>query len=217
MRNRSFPISKYAFALLCGAFNIHLVDAHEHLDWRYHGNTLDNQRFQDVDQINPHNVARLKPAWIFHTGVLRPKHGDGNDADCGRRRDVCSHRRRRCLRVERHNRQANLGISPNRYAVAVHAPDLLQQRQSRSGVGRREGLCRAARRTPWSPWMRQTGKVVWKTTVDLPSNGAAMTIAPQIADNKVIVGVSGAEFGVRGHLDAYDPDTGQAHLAFLDH
>ena len=35
-----------------------------------------------------------------------------------------------------------------------------------------------------------------------------MTIAPQFADNKVIVGVSGAEFGVRGHVDAYDPHTG---------
>ena len=54
----------------------------------------------------------------------------------------------------------------------------------------------------------KSGKVVWKTTVDLPSNGAAMTLAPQFADNKVIVGVSGAEYGVRGHVDAYDPDTG---------
>ena len=37
-----------------------------------------------------------------------------------------------------------------------------------------------------------------------------MTIAPQFADHKVIVGVSGAEFGVRGHVDAYDPATGNA-------
>ena len=36
-----------------------------------------------------------------------------------------------------------------------------------------------------------------------------MTLAPQFADNKVIVGVSGGEYGVRGHLDAYDPDTGK--------
>jgi glucose dehydrogenase len=54
-----------------------------------------------------------------------------------------------------------------------------------------------------------TGKQVWKTTVDLPSNGAAMTLAPQFADNKVIVGVSGAEYGVRGHVDAYNPDNGK--------
>jgi glucose dehydrogenase len=80
MRNRlpvrstqfSFPMSKYVFALLCCAFNIHPLFAQENLDWRYHGKDLSNQRFQDVDQINPSNVAKLKPAWIFHTGVSDP-------------------------------------------------------------------------------------------------------------------------------------------------
>jgi alcohol dehydrogenase (cytochrome c) len=36
-----------------------------------------------------------------------------------------------------------------------------------------------------------------------------MTIAPQIVDNTVVVGVSGAEFAVRGHVDAYDQNTGK--------
>ena len=58
-----------AIALLCCAFSIDPLFAQENLDWRYNGNTLSNQRFQDIDQINPSNVARLKPAWIFHTGV----------------------------------------------------------------------------------------------------------------------------------------------------
>jgi outer membrane protein assembly factor BamB len=55
----------------------------------------------------------------------------------------------------------------------------------------------------------KTGAVVWKTVVDLSSNGAAMTVAPQFigaSDGKideVIVGVTGGEHGVRGHLDAY--------------
>src|SRR5580692_5770027 len=62
-------------ALLLGAGNVPSF-AQDNMDWRYHGNTLSNERFQDVDQINPHNVARLKPAWIFHTGVL----GDPNMA-----------------------------------------------------------------------------------------------------------------------------------------
>ena len=61
----------------------------------------------------------------------------------------------------------------------------------------------------------KTGAVVWKTVVDLPSNGAAMTLAPQFISAsvgtvpEVIVGVSGGEFGVRGHLDAYNPATGK--------
>jgi hypothetical protein len=43
------------------------------LDWRFYGGDLANTRYQNVDQINPSNVANLKVAWIFHTGVLDPK------------------------------------------------------------------------------------------------------------------------------------------------
>ena len=50
--------------------------AQENVEWQYNGNTLDNAQYQDVDQINLSNVAKLKPAWIFHTGVL----GDPNMA-----------------------------------------------------------------------------------------------------------------------------------------
>jgi PQQ-dependent dehydrogenase (methanol/ethanol family) len=61
----------------------------------------------------------------------------------------------------------------------------------------------------------KTGAVVWKTTVDLPSNGATITLAPQFirasagAIPEVIVGVSGGDEAVRGHLDAYNPATGK--------
>ena len=41
----------------------------ENLNWRYYGNDPGNMRYQNVDQINPTNVSRLKPAWVFHTGV----------------------------------------------------------------------------------------------------------------------------------------------------
>src|SRR2546423_11081749 len=43
------------------------------LEWRHFGNNLANSRYQNVDQINPTNVAGLTPAWIFHTGVLDPE------------------------------------------------------------------------------------------------------------------------------------------------
>jgi len=41
----------------------------ENLNWPYYGNDPGNMRYQNVDQINPANVSRLKPAWVFHTGV----------------------------------------------------------------------------------------------------------------------------------------------------
>ena len=41
--------------------------------------------------------------------------------------------------------------------------------------------------------------------------GYSQTVAPQIANGVVITGISGAEFGIRGFLDGWDPDTGK-HL-----
>src|SRR5205807_1152170 len=43
------------------------------LDWPFYGGDLAHTRYQNVDQIKHSNVANLKGAWIFHTGVLDPK------------------------------------------------------------------------------------------------------------------------------------------------
>jgi hypothetical protein len=67
----SLPTWKCAIALLCCAFSIEPLFAQE-VDWAYHGHDVYNSRFQDIDQITPSNVAQLKPAWIFHTGVSDP-------------------------------------------------------------------------------------------------------------------------------------------------
>jgi alcohol dehydrogenase (cytochrome c) len=53
-----------------------------------------------------------------------------------------------------------------------------------------------------------TGAVRWETTVADNSAGFSLTLAPLALDGKIIVGVSGAEAGVRGYIDAYDSATG---------
>jgi len=55
----------------------------------------------------------------------------------------------------------------------------------------------------------KTGKEVWSTEVEKNRNGYYMSMAPLVADGKVIVGTSGGELGVRGFVAAYDPDTGK--------
>jgi alcohol dehydrogenase (cytochrome c) len=57
----------------------------------------------------------------------------------------------------------------------------------------------------------KTGKQVWKQKVAEWKEGFSITGAPLVANGVLITGMSGAEFGVRGFLDAYDPDTGK-HL-----
>lgn len=55
----------------------------------------------------------------------------------------------------------------------------------------------------------QTGKEVWKTKVAEWKEGFSITGAPLLANGVIITGTSGAEFGIRGFLDGYDPETGK--------
>src|SRR3984885_945122 len=73
VRSTQFDFSMWrcAIALLCCAFSIEPLFAQE-VDWAYNGGDVYNTRFQNIDQINPSNVAQLKPAWTFHTGVNDP-------------------------------------------------------------------------------------------------------------------------------------------------
>ena len=55
----------------------------------------------------------------------------------------------------------------------------------------------------------RTGKELWATTVADNKSAYYLTMAPLIADGKVLVGASGGEFGVRGFVAAFDLDTGK--------
>jgi quinohemoprotein ethanol dehydrogenase len=55
----------------------------------------------------------------------------------------------------------------------------------------------------------ETGKPVWEARVAFPQDNYTITMAPRIAKGKVIIGVSGAEFPVRGFFAAYDANSGQ--------
>ena len=47
-----------------------------------------------------------------------------------------------------------------------------------------------------------------------PSEGYGMTLAPLVVKDKVIVGPSGGEHGIRGFIDAYDAKTGKRAWRF---
>ena len=55
----------------------------------------------------------------------------------------------------------------------------------------------------------KTGKEVWTTKVAENHNGYYMSLAPLVANGKVMVGASGGELGIRGFVAAFDPNTGK--------
>ena len=60
-----------------------------------------------------------------------------------------------------------------------------------------------------------TGKMNWETRVSPENQAYTITMAPRvIKGGKVIVGVSGGEYGIRGFFDAYDAETGKKAWRF---
>ena len=54
----------------------------------------------------------------------------------------------------------------------------------------------------------RTGNVLWNKEVADYKAGYSKTAAPLIVKDKVVTGIAGGEFGIRGFIDAYDPVTG---------
>src|ERR1700677_916023 len=175
----SFPMSmwKCAIALLCCAFSIEPLFA-QTLNWPNYGNDLSNSRYANIDQINPSNVAQLKPAWTFHTGISDPNMAmemtplvvngvmyitTGDD-------DV-------------------FALTPTTGKQIWHyAPTDMPKistlavccNNDNRGVGYGEGLVFDARLDGKLVALNaNTGAVVWSTVVDTAANGAGMTLAPQ--------------------------------------
>jgi alcohol dehydrogenase (cytochrome c) len=55
----------------------------------------------------------------------------------------------------------------------------------------------------------RSGKPLWNTKVADNETGYSMTLAPLVVKDKVIVGVAGGEYGIRGFVAAYEAKTGK--------
>jgi alcohol dehydrogenase (cytochrome c) len=55
----------------------------------------------------------------------------------------------------------------------------------------------------------RTGLPLWEVQVDDTMKGFSFTSAPLAVKDKIVVGITGGEFGLPGYVDAYDPATGK--------
>jgi quinohemoprotein ethanol dehydrogenase len=213
----SFSMWKCAIALLCCAFSIEPLFAQE-LDWAHYGNDTSNSRYQNIDQITLANVSQLKPAWTFHTGVLpsaqpglamemTPLVVDGVMYITTGIDDVFALNPTTGAQIWHYNPASDM--------PALSTLPICCGRDNR-GVAYGNGMIFDARLDSVLVALdAKTGKEIWQVRVDTSSNGASMTLAPQYVltnggkQAEVIVGVSGADEGVRGHLDAYNVATGK--------
>jgi len=77
VRRSSFAVLGSAFAVLGSAFAVLATVslAAQNVNWPLHSLDLAGSRFSPLDQITTANVAKLKVAWTFSTGVLNGHEG----------------------------------------------------------------------------------------------------------------------------------------------
>src|SRR3989475_2432400 len=176
--------------------------------WVMPGKDYSATRFSTLNQITRDNVKNLRPAWTFATGTLRGHEG--------------------APLVIGDTMYVHTSFPNNVYALDLKGPDVGQikwkylpkQDPSVQAVACCDNVNRGLSYADGKVFLNQldgtlvaldakTGKEAWKAENADPKVGATMTGAPHVMKDKVIVGVSGGEFGVRGHVTAYDIKTGQ--------
>ena len=165
----------------------------------------DGWGYSPLDQITPANVARLQPVWM-----IRHRAGQRSRGCADRqRRDVRLHAEQPGDRDRREDRHRALALSaPPPEGVVVHDDQPRRRALRRQGVS--SPPAKRARRARREDRQARSGPRRSPTT-----SRATTSLAPLVADGKVMVGASGGEFGVRGFVAAFDPDTGKQAVAHL--
>jgi alcohol dehydrogenase (cytochrome c) len=169
-------------------------------NWLTYSGTYRSERHSRLKQITPANANRLELQWVFQTdstekfeatplvvdGVMYTVSPPNNivalDAATGRVFWVYHHRP---------SAQRNCCGNNNR-GLAILGNTLF--------MGTVDAFLVAVNAT--------TGMEEWKVKVDRADAGYSIMHAPLVVKDKIIVGVSGGEFGIRGFIAAFDPRTG---------
>ena len=170
-------------------------------DWAMNRRTYDGWGYSPLTQITAANVARLKPVWSFSTGAI-----NGHEAAPIVHDGVMfvATPGSQVIAVE-----AATGTVLWRYRRPL-GPAVINRHPTTRGVGLLgDKVFLAASDAVLMALDARTGRTVWSTTVADNRGGHYMSLAPLVANGKVLVGTSGGELGIRGFIAAYDPDTGK--------
>ena len=181
--------------------------AKEPQNWLTYGGGFSSQRYSTLSQITPSNVSNLQLQWAFQQRSIEkfeatPLVVDGTmyitqapndivalDPVTGELKWLYSYSPSRearpcCGRVNR-----GVAISGNTLYMATIDAHLIAVNAS-------------------------DGKLLWDKEIAKPEAGYALTHAPLVIKDKVIIGTAGAEFGIRGFIAAYDTTTGKEDWRF---
>lgn len=165
-----------------------------------------NHRYSKLNQINAGNVGKLQVAWTFSTGVLRGH--EGGPLIVGDMMYVHTPFPNIVYALDLKNEgrivwKYEPKQDPN--VIPVMCCDTVNR-----GPAYADGkVILHQADTTLVALDAKTGNVVWSVKNGDPAKGETGTSSPMVFKDKVIVGISGGEFGVRGSVTAYDLKDGK--------
>jgi len=170
-------------------------------DWLMFRRTYDGWGYSPLDQINSGNIGKLRPVWAFSTGMT-----SGHEAPAIVNNGVMfvSTPGNQVIAIE-----AKTGRQLWRYRRELSEDAIVLHRTNRGVALYGDKVFLAASEAVLVALDATTGKEVWTTEVAANENGYYMSLAPLVAEGKVMIGTSGGETGIRGFVSAYDVETGK--------
>jgi alcohol dehydrogenase (cytochrome c) len=175
-------------------------------NWLTYGGTYSSQRYTTLDQITPANVAQLGLKWVFQSRLLDPFETTPLVVDgilyTLQGNDVVALDAATGQRFWMYRHQPTPG--------AVSCCGLI----SRGVAILNETIFLGTGDARLVALDAKTGKPLWDVTLAKASAGYSIKHAPLVIKDKVIVGMHGGEYGVRGFIGAYDAATGKEAWRF---
>ena len=180
--------------------------------WPMPAGNYNNQRYSQLLQINQANVKNLKMAWSFSTGVLRGH--EGNSLVIGDTMYVHTPFPNSVFALDLNNGGAIKWQYEPKQSYDETVPVMCCDTVNRGLAYAQGKVFLNQADTTLVALDSKTGKLVWSDKRDDPKTGATSTGAAFVFRDKVLVGISGSEFGIRGYVQAYDLDGNVKYRAY---
>jgi len=173
----------------------------EDADWLMIRRTWNGWGYSPLDQITAANATRLQPAWVFSTGS-----NNGHESAPLVNNGVMfvSTPGNQVIALDAKN-----GTLLWRYRRRLPDDVVVMHPTSRGVALLGDKVFFASNDAVLVALDARTGKEVWSTKVGDNTHGYYTSLAPLVAGGKVMLGTSGGEYGIRGFIAAFDPETGK--------
>lgn len=186
---------------------IHLISPVPNGQWTLPAGDYANTRYSPLSQINSNNVQNLHPVSIYSVGI--PHGFEGQPLVVGSTLYMVTPFPNNLIALDLTKpgfpQKWIFHPYPNIESVGVACCDVVNR-----GAVYADGMIIYNTLDAHTVAVNaNTGKLVWETQIGDIHLGETITMAPIVAKNVVLTGISGGELGVRGRLTGLDVKTGK--------